>query len=185
MALAVLLAFGGFACEDEDNVRVNAPSQPPPPPPPMPPHGGPGEMAPLPGLASGMVIHSVVSPDLCFDAKGNRAVPHTPIEVFSCHGRENQRWFLGGGPTGGTTITGIGGLCLDIHGARSRDGASAQLYPCNGGGNQEFKITPDGRIHEVANGECLTATGGAPGSRIVVAPCDAQNPGQAWTVTDH
>ena len=39
------------------------------------------------------------------------------------------------------TITGIqSGLCLDVTGASTANGALAELWPCNGGSNRQWKL---------------------------------------------
>lgn len=190
LVAAVLLALsvGSVACADEEDVVVRQPGVPPPPPPPPPP---PAEVPPLPGSPGipsapppasvdvGTLIHSAVNPALCLDVAGGRPAPRAPVQLFSCHGRENQRWNLAPGADG-ATITGIGGLCLDIRGVRSANGASAEVFPCNGGGNQQFRMLADGRMQEVSTGKCLTAMGdGAP---LVVEPCDPGLAAQVFTV---
>jgi hypothetical protein len=185
LSLAALVSVGLVGCADEDTVRVNEPSHPAPPPTVV---EAPAINAPPPApqalAGAGMVIHSGANPGLCLDAEGDRAQKHTPVRLFDCHGRENQRWVLGQSGNGAATITGLGGLCLDIHGGRSTAGATAQLYPCHGGGNQQFGLERDGHLRELSTGMCLAGVAPASGAPIVVAPCDARDPGQIWSVVD-
>ena len=54
----------------------------------------------------------------------------TKVIIWSCNGQANQQWTFN---TNGT-ITGVqSGLCLDVTGASTADGALAELWTCNGG----------------------------------------------------
>ncbi|MFC9430464.1 family 16 glycosylhydrolase [Streptomyces sp. NPDC056987] len=57
-----------------------------------------------------------------------------------------------GGTTG--TITGIGGMCVDVAGASSANGTPIQLHNCNGVAAQQWTVGTDGTIR--AFGKCLT-----------------------------
>ncbi|MFE3743347.1 RICIN domain-containing protein [Streptomyces sp. NPDC059096] len=57
-----------------------------------------------------------------------------------------------GGSTG--TITGIGGMCVDVAGASSANGTPIQLHNCNGAAAQQWTVGTDGTIR--AFGKCLT-----------------------------
>lgn len=91
----------------------------------------------------------------CMDAAGNGKVDGTPVFLFHCHGRENQRWTITHNVDGSSAITGTGGLCLDVRGGGARDGTPVQLWQCHFGGNQRFRVFDDGRIQEVGSGKCL------------------------------
>jgi Ricin-type beta-trefoil lectin domain/Putative Ig domain len=56
-----------------------------------------------------------------------------------------------GGPTG--TITGAGGLCVDLPSGSNRDGTPIQLYTCDGTNEQEWTARSDGTLQ--AEGKCL------------------------------
>ena len=91
----------------------------------------------------------------CMDAQGDRKADGTPVYIFRCHGRENQRWTVTRNVDGTSAITGTGGLCLDVRGGGTRDGTPVQLWQCHFGGNQRFRVLDDGRIQEVGSGKCL------------------------------
>ncbi|MFJ7999322.1 ricin-type beta-trefoil lectin domain protein [Streptomyces sp. NPDC096310] len=57
-----------------------------------------------------------------------------------------------GGTTG--TITGVGGMCVDVAGASSANGTPIQLHNCNGAAAQQWTVGTDGTIR--AFGKCLT-----------------------------
>jgi hypothetical protein len=91
----------------------------------------------------------------CMDASGDRQEEGTPVFLYKCHGKENQRWTLTHNKDGTSAITGTGGLCLDVRGNNSQDGTPVQLWQCHFGGNQRFRVFDDGRIQEAASGKCL------------------------------
>jgi Ricin-type beta-trefoil lectin domain len=91
----------------------------------------------------------------CMDAKGDRQGDGTPVFLWRCHGRENQRWTVTHNADGTSIVTGTGGLCLDVRGNGSRDGTPVHLWQCHFGGNQRFRFFDDGRIQEVGTGKCL------------------------------
>ena len=57
--------------------------------------------------------------------------------IWPCSGQSNQQWqFNANG-----TVTGVkSGLCLDVTGASTADGALAELWTCNGGSNQQWNL---------------------------------------------
>jgi hypothetical protein len=179
--LALALTATLVACADEETVAVRHPE--PADMAPQPPASV--EAVPAPAVAgSGVMIHAVANPAFCVDAAGDRPQKHTPVQLYACHGRENQRWNFTPGANGAATITGVAGLCLDIHGTLPKEGATAQLYPCHDAGNQQFSLDPEGHLREVATGKCLTVERAANRAPIFVAPCDPGNPGQVWSVAD-
>ncbi len=209
--VALGFATGLVACAGEPPVVVNAPPSPPsavtaaaPPPPaaslplPTPSAAAPALPPPIgadagaadergpgqPVAARGLVIHSAANPAYCIDAAQDRTAKRTPVRLFSCHGRENQRWTMSAGSAGSTAVAGVAGLCLDLHASHAADGTNAQLSPCNGGGTQQFSYDSGGRLRDVTSGKCLTVTKAARGAPILVEPCDPGNPGQVWSVAD-
>jgi len=91
----------------------------------------------------------------CMDAQGDHKGDGTPVQLWQCHGRENQRWTVTHNVDGTSAISGTGGLCLDVRGNGQHDGTPVQLWQCHFGANQRFRIFDDGRIQEVATGKCL------------------------------
>jgi beta-glucosidase len=80
--------------------------------------------------------------------------------------------------TAGSTITGLGGKCVDIAAASTADGAQIQLYDCNGTNAQTWTIGADQTIR--ALGKCMTATGTANGSKVQSSTCTG-SASQKWT----
>jgi hypothetical protein len=93
--------------------------------------------------------------EFCMDAAGDRKGDGTPVTLWRCHGRENQRWSVTRNADNTSAIIGTGGLCLDVRGNGARDGTPVQLWQCHFGGNQRFRVFDDGRIQEVGTGKCL------------------------------
>jgi beta-glucosidase len=80
--------------------------------------------------------------------------------------------------TAGSTITGLGGKCVDVAGASTADGAQIQLYDCNGTNAQNWTIGSDQTIR--ALGKCMTAAGATDGARVQLSTCTG-TAGQKWT----
>ena len=83
--------------------------------------------------------------------------------------------------TAGSTITGIGGKCVDVAGASTADGTAIQLYDCNGTNAQNWTVGADQTIR--ALGKCMTATGTADGARVQLYACSGAA-AQKWTVSN-
>ncbi|MFD0635544.1 ricin-type beta-trefoil lectin domain protein [Catenulispora yoronensis] len=58
----------------------------------------------------------------------------------------------------GEVLSGLPGKCLDVNGGNSADGTSVQLWSCNHGTAQSWKVYSDGTLR--ALGKCLDATAG-------------------------
>jgi glucosylceramidase len=93
----------------------------------------------------------------CLDIAGGSGEIHSQIQLFRCHGEENQQFeFHYDG-----TIR-IMGKCLDIPDSRAVDHQGVQLFYCRPGEeNQRFAIDAENRIHvmhkclDVPNGEIV------------------------------
>nr|WP_246497241.1 lectin [Sphaerisporangium rubeum] len=84
-------------------------------------------------------------------------------------------------PQDGTSaIRGVGsGRCLDITGSAQSNGATAQIWDCNGQANQRFTATSSGELR--VNNRCLDVNGAgtADGSSVIIWDCNGQN-NQKW-----
>lgn len=128
-----------------------------------------------------VTIRSIAGGDqFCMDAQGDKKGDGTPVYIYRCHGRENQRWTLTTNVDGSSAIVGTGGYCLDVRGRHSRaDGTPVQLWQCHFDRNQRFRIGSDFTIREVASGKCLMALGQRDGAPIVIDDC-AGLASEAW-----
>ncbi|KAF9284465.1 hypothetical protein BGZ74_001717 [Mortierella antarctica] len=72
------------------------------------------------------------------------------------------------------------GYCLDAGGSAS--GTGTMLYKCNGGANQKWTISTDGRIQNSQSELCLdnSAYGTNPGNPIIVYTCGDGSVNQKW-----
>jgi hypothetical protein len=66
----------------------------------------------------------------------------------------NQRWAYEG-----VQVRGFGELCLDVPNGNFQSTQKVQLYPCNGGTNQQWSVSPDGRIS--SHNLCLDVPNGS------------------------
>jgi hypothetical protein len=157
-------------------------SPPPPAAPPPDSQRGMGEHVAQVG-GTNFMIRSGLNQQFCFDAKADRAADGTQVQLYSCSGREQQRWTFVDQPDAKIMITGIGGLCLDVRGRKAGDGTPLQLWQCANAPNQMFRHESDGRIREVGNGKCLTTTNLQNGSALTIDECDRNNGGQVWVLS--
>ena len=59
------------------------------------------------------------------------------VEIWSCDGGANQQWTLN---SNGRITGNQSGLCLDVTGNSTADGAVAELWTCNGQPNQQRQL---------------------------------------------
>jgi WD40 repeat protein len=80
-------------------------------------------------------------------------------------------------------IQGLAGKCLDVKGANPDNGIPIILWTCDGGDNQQWKITSTGEIRGPAN-KCLDVSGAnsANGASIILWPCNG-SANQQWKIT--
>ena len=57
------------------------------------------------------------------------------VQIYSCHGGDNQKWRVN---SDGTIVGVQSGLCLDAVGQGTGNGTLIQLYSCSGGSNQKW-----------------------------------------------
>ncbi len=122
------------------------------------------------------------SGNYCMDAQDNKKADGTRVFLYTCHGRENQRWTVTTAADAGSAIIGTGGYCLDVRGGASRSAATGtpvQLWKCNFNTNQKFSVEPDGTIKEQATGKCLQASSDKDGAPIVIQACTGA-PTEKW-----
>ena len=73
-------------------------------------------------LTSGQLTVYSGSSQKCLDAFNNQTTPGTKVEIWTCNGGANQQWAV----NSNGTITGTqSGLCLDVTGASTANGALA------------------------------------------------------------
>jgi hypothetical protein len=94
----------------------------------------------------------------CLDVTGNNNADGTPVEIWDCHGGENQRWTS---TAAGELVVTIAGVtkCLDAFGGDTADGTRIIIWSCHGGTNQKWNLNSDGTITGVQSGRCLDVYG--------------------------
>jgi hypothetical protein len=110
----------------------------------------------------------------CADVAKAGTADGSKIILWSCHGRENQRWTQ---HEDGTVRT--MGKCLD---ARSTaNGSEAVLWTCNGTDGQKWLSRPDRTLFNPRSGRCLDAKGAssASGTQLIIWNCHS-NTNQRW-----
>lgn len=130
--------------------------------------------------AAGTTIVSAAS-GRCLDVVGQNRAARTGVQIWDCHGQDNQAW----------TLTAAGELkvydaatCLDVAGRSTTAGARVQIYPCHGGTNQQWRVNANGTITGVQSGLCLDVTGArtANGTSVGMWTCNGQG-NQRWTTS--
>ncbi|CAF3427307.1 unnamed protein product [Rotaria sp. Silwood2] len=90
----------------------------------------------------------------CLDIAGGSRAIHSQVQLFHCHGNENQQFEL---PSDGTIR--VMGKCLDIPDAKAYDHQVVQLFNCRSAQeNQRFVLDSQSRIHVM--GKCLDVPNG-------------------------
>jgi pectinesterase len=75
-------------------------------------------------------------------------------------------------------------MCLDVYQKQTAPGTAVDVWSCNGGTNQQWRINADGSITGVQSGLCLDASakGTVNGTAIELWTCNGGS-NQKWTVT--
>lgn len=85
----------------------------------------------------------------------------TPVQIFQCHGGDNQAWWLMADRTIRPAMN--TNLCLDANGSTAlHAGTNIQLWPCNGGTNQMWYLEGGGSTWDqiiAYSGYCLDVNG--------------------------
>ena len=92
--------------------------------------------------------------------------------------------FHPGGTASSTTIVGgLSGKCLSVTGGSTTDGATADIYTCNGTASQNWTLGSGSTIVGGLSGKCLTVTGGSTANYagVSIATCMGATD-QQWTV---
>jgi hypothetical protein len=98
----------------------------------------------------------------CLDVLGESRAAGTPLIVYDCHGRANQRFtYPAVGRTGEVRVYADGDapLCLDAESGGTADGTRIIAWPCHGGSNQQWTRTAEGELRGVGSGKCVDVLG--------------------------
>ena len=93
---------------------------------------------------------------------------------------------FGSSSGGGTSTTFVGqlsGKCLSVTGGSTADGATADIYDCNGSPSENWTVESNGTIVGGLSGECLEVAGGSTANYagVDIGTCDGAA-SQQWTV---
>jgi len=84
--------------------------------------------------------------------------------------------------TAGGQLTVYGTKCLDVPGRATTAGTKVEIWTCNGGTNQQWRLNADGTVSGVESGLCLDVTGAgtANGTAVELWTCNGGS-NQRWT----
>jgi len=130
--------------------------------------------APVPAPGYGQPIRS--QRGMCLDVADGRLRPGAVVQLYACHGRENQRFHWG---RNGEILT-PNQLCLDIQHANPNDGARLIVWNCSGARNQRWQARR-GTLVSQLNGKCVDVLEGQfrNGQPVVAWSCNG-GPNQRW-----
>jgi chitosanase len=118
----------------------------------------------------------------CLDVKGWSNAPGTPVEIWTCHGGDNQKFTTVDGQIR-VTINGVTN-CLDADGRGTGNGTRIIIWTCHGGSNQQWTHNGDNSIRGAGSGRCIDLNGGGThnGNGVVLWDCkNGGNGSQTWT----
>jgi hypothetical protein len=119
----------------------------------------------------------------CLDVTGNTSANGTQLEIWRCHGGDNQKWTS---TAAGELRVTIGGVtkCLDAAGGGTGNGTKIHIWSCHNGQNQKWNLNGNGTITGVQSGRCLDVfdNSTADGAIVHLWDCKASgNANQVWT----
>jgi len=137
---------------------------------------------------------------MCVDVEGGSDTNGATVNIYYCSPGSGEKWHFGQGPPPAPTPAPLaecsGGKgtvsyfqlnrdtrkCMDIVGGKAVQGASVQIWNCNGNENQQFIWCSDGRIvSRINDNMCLDVPGGDPSqsANLQIWPCNRAD-GQYW-----
>jgi hypothetical protein len=82
----------------------------------------------------------------CVGPQGGALASGKYLEIQDCNGSDSQAWITGETAAGSGTFmlknVGAPGLCLDVSGFGTANGARMQIWSCTGANNQLFGVEP-------------------------------------------
>jgi len=131
---------------------------------------------PIVARAQNLLIHLVGHDKLCMDYSSHKDALH----LFQCHGNPNQRWTATEDAAGAIRLMSAQGGCVITQGTTKDGEPGLTLGEC--GAPLRFRHFEEHRLQETQTGKCVAARRLDKGTRLSLEPCDASNPGQAWTM---
>jgi hypothetical protein len=125
--------------------------------------------------AENLLIHPTTDEQVCLDQPSRRKA----LQVFTCHGKKNQRWVIEEDPDGVIKLETADQQCVQAAGADPQGGTSLVIGSCDGATRFRHGGS-DHRFREVGTSQCLTARGTEKHAHVVLLPCDTPGTTQAW-----
>jgi alpha-galactosidase len=72
------------------------------------------------------------------------------------------------------------GKCLQARNGQTTPGTPVEIWDCNGGGSQQWRVNADGTVTSVQSGLCLEVNGTGSNSPVRLWTCSG-GAGQQWT----
>ncbi|MDX3076791.1 ricin-type beta-trefoil lectin domain protein [Streptomyces sp. NPDC088354] len=110
------------------------------------------------------------------DANDGKGKDGTPLQIWNCNGRANQKWeFASDG-----TLRALG-LCMDVAWGSHENGAVIQLANCHDSGAQQFRLSAAGDLVNPQADKCVDVVdeGTGAGTRLQLWTCNGQS-NQKW-----
>ncbi|MBW5481804.1 RICIN domain-containing protein [Streptomyces bambusae] len=128
---------------------------------------------PPPPAGSGPIV--AVPNGKCVDVKDGSTKDGAIVQLYNCHGGNNQMWVL----EPDKTIRSMG-HCLDVQYAKTDNGSRLGLNSCHGAANQQFELLPGGKLRSVHSGKCVDVVSFFTATRLVIWDCSDARPYQNW-----
>jgi beta-glucanase (GH16 family) len=114
----------------------------------------------------------------CIDVfNGDNVPPNgTPVVLYDCHGRANQKWLFVNG-----TVRSMG-KCLDVTDANPANGTKLQVTGCGTQSAQQFVLQSNGQIRNALSGRCVDVAerSSANATRLQIWDCNPGQDNQTW-----
>jgi hypothetical protein len=88
----------------------------------------------------------------CIDVKDRAQVDGTPLQLWDCTGAEWQKWDFRSDGTARSM-----GLCMQVSGGSTANGAPIEVAHCNGGPAQRFTLNAAHDLVNVKADKCVDA----------------------------
>ena len=109
------------------------------------------------GASRGMTIQSKLRENFCTVVKDGSKDSMAQVFMYDCKSTDNEKWQL---DEKRRLVNKNSGMCLNVNGAGTQDGAQIIQYPCDDETNQFWTFNNDGTIRpDHAPGKCLDVYG--------------------------
>jgi hypothetical protein len=115
--------------------------------------------------------------NLCLDARGNTFSSGTPVQLWECHGGDNQAFAVKA-----EAIVIGGNSCLSVAGGRNRNGTSVRLQACDASKASQKWQRKGSALQWAGTDKCLDVADGHfdNGTTLQIYSCDSSNKNQQF-----